>query len=304
MFKKNLGLAALAVSFLSALVVMGTPTKVQAMPVNDYIISNRIQPATIQNREGTFNDWTPYENGVGKPEGVVVHETADSRASAEDEYSFFNNNWWTYSTYVHALADNKEIINMHSTDYAVWGAGPTANAKFIQIELCRAHTGDEFARSIANDAYYVASKLIQYNLPDTPGVTVLSHHQTSLKWHETTHVDPDTYFPLWGYSMNEMNDMIGYYYKNLKTYGSVYPSANTNSGSNNAAASNNNVIKVNNSKGDFVPLFAMSNTSITMVRNRALANNTAWRTDQTKTIGGVTYRRVATNEWIASNYIV
>lgn len=302
MIKTRLGLTALAVGFLGVLLTIGTPTKVDAMPVNDYIISNKIQPAAIQNREGTFNDWTPYENGVGKPEGVVVHETADNNASAENEYTFFNNNWWTYSTYVHAVADDKEFINMHSTDYAVWGAGPTANAKFIQIELCRVHSGDAFARSIANDAYYVASKLIEYNLPDKPGETVMSHHQTSLTWHETTHVDPDTYFPMWGYSMNEMNDMISYYYKNLKAYGSVYPTANTNSGTN---ATNDNVIKVTNYDHDYVPLVSISdNGYVAQLRSRALANNTTWQTDQSKTIGGVTYRRVATNEWVDSSYIV
>lgn len=306
MKKKNLKLTALAVSFLSALMVFSNTTKVNAMPVNDYIISNRIQPAKIQNREGTFSEWTGYENGVGKPEGVVVHETADNNATAENEYSFFNNNWSTVQTYVHAVADDNEIINMHNTDYAVWGAGPTANAKFIQIELCRTHSGDAFARSIANDAYYVASKLLQYNLPDTPGVTVMSHHQTSLKWHETTHVDPDTYFPMWGYSMNELNDMIGYYYNNLKETGSVYGGNGTNSPSNDNSASTNsaNVINVNNANGDYVPLVAFkADGSVENVKNRALANKTPWYTDQTKDYNGVTYHRVATNEWVAANYI-
>ncbi|KRN99788.1 N-acetylmuramoyl-L-alanine amidase family protein [Companilactobacillus kimchiensis] len=304
MNKKRLGLYALLISMMSAMFLFFNVKTVNAMPVNDYIISNKIQPAAIQNREGTFNDWTPYENGVGKPEGIVIHETADNRASAEAEYTFFNNNWNTVQTYVHAVADDTEIINMHNTDYGVWGAGPTANAKFIQIELCRTHTGDAFARSIANDAFYAASKLIQYNLPDTPGVTVMSHHQTSIKWGETTHVDPDTYFPMWGYSMNEMNDMIGYYYNNLKNTGSVYGGNGTNSPSNTPATNNANTINVANSKGNFVPLVTFdSQGNAKNVPNRALANHSAWYTDMTKDANGVTYHRVSTNEWVSSAYI-
>jgi len=300
MSKKKLGLYALLISFVSVLFIGLNTNVAKAQTVNDYIISNKIQPATIQNREGTFTDWTPYENGVGKPEGVVIHETADNNATAENEVSFFNNNWtWLY-TYVHAFADDNEIINIHNTDYAVWGAGPTANAKFVQIELCRTHSYNAFAKSIANQAFYAATKLIQYNLPDTPGVTVMSHHQTTLKWHETTHVDPDTYFPTWGYSMDQMNDMIGYYYNNLKNTGAVYGGNGTNVPTTNGS----NTITVNNAGGDYVPLVAFNNAGVAVtVQNRALANNTPWYTDQTKDFNGVTYHRVATNEWVAANYI-
>jgi N-acetylmuramoyl-L-alanine amidase len=56
-------------------------------------MQNQFQPATIQNREGTFSYWDGYENGVGKPEGVVVHETATPYASAEDEVTYFNREW-------------------------------------------------------------------------------------------------------------------------------------------------------------------------------------------------------------------
>lgn len=264
--------------------------------INDYIISNKIEPVSIQYREGTFSRWIPYENGVGKPEGVVVHETATPGATAENEVTLFNREWPTLQTYVHAFVDNNEIINIHSADYAVWGAGQTANSKYIQVELCRTNSKEDFAKSIANDAYYVASKLIQYNLPDVPGQTVLSHHQVSTMYHETTHVDPDTYFPTFGYSMDQMNDMIGYYYNNLKSYGAVYGGSGSN---------NSNTITVNNTDGSYVPIVSFkSDGSTSEVKNRALQNNSPWYTDKTKDYNGVTYHRVATNEWVSSQYIV
>jgi len=91
--------------------------------INDYINNNNIQPVSIQYRTGTFDKWIPYENGVGKPEGVVIHETATPGATAENEVSYFNWSWPTTYTYVRAFVDDKEILNIHSADYAVWGAG-------------------------------------------------------------------------------------------------------------------------------------------------------------------------------------
>lgn len=279
-------------------------TTVKAESINDYIISNKVQPAPITYREGTFSIWSGYENGVGKPEGVVIHETAMDNVSAGTMEQSFNNNWRSFGAYVHAFADDKEIINIHNTDYLVWGAGATANSKFIQIELCRVPKGDydKFTKSIVNQAYYAASKLVQYGLADEPGVTVMSHHQTSVKWNQTDHVDPDTYFPTWGYSMDQMNDLIKYFYNNLKNSGSVYGSDTSDS---NTGVADKSVIKTNNSKGSYVPLVAFKDDgSVTNISSRALGNNSFWKTDQTRDYNGVTYHRVATNEWVDAQYIV
>lgn len=299
--RKNLLILSGLVTLLSIFLMAVTGIRVEASAINDYIIGNKIKPVPITYREGTFSEWDGYENGVGKPEGVVVHDTAVDGDSAPIEEQSFNNNWPTYQAYVHAFVDDSNIIQIHNTDYIVWGAGPAANYKFVQVELCHENNQDGFAKSVANDAYYVASKLIQYKLPDTPGVTVLSHNQVSQKWHETTHIDPDEYFVRFGYNMDQFNDLVGYYYNNLKSSGDVY-GANAPS---NAGVAVDNVIKVNNVNGTYVPLVAFQNDgSVKKITNRALANNTPWYTDQTKQFNGVTYRRVATNEWVDMAYII
>jgi len=38
------------------------------------------------------------------------------------------------------------------------------------------------------------------------------------------------------------------------------------------------------------------------LRDHGLANNSAWYTDQSKDYNGVTYHRVASNEWVAETY--
>ena len=261
-----------------------------ASSINDYIISNKIQPAAIQNREGTFNVWSGYRYGVGHPEGVVVHETSENNVTAEQFVQRFNANWPTLETYVHAFVDNNNVINIHNTDYTVWGAGPIANSRYIQVELCRVDSYDAFARSLSNDANYIASKLIQYNLPDVPGTTVLSHQQTSAMWHETDHTDPTHYFDTWGYNMDQFNDLISYYYNNQKTYGNIY-------------GQSKNTIRVKNNLESYVPLVSFSNDGVaTEIKDRALANGSSWYTDETKDYNGVTFHRVSTNEWVADSY--
>lgn len=276
-----------------------------ASAINDYIANNNIQPVSIQNEEGTFSQWFGYENGVGKPEGVVVHETATPGATARNEVTYFNREWSTMYSYVHAFVDNNEIINIHNTDYGVWGAGPTANSKYIQIELCEVSTTDQFARSISNDAYYIASKLIQYNLPFTAGTTVLSHHDVSLRYGDTNHTDPDGYFAKWGYSMDQFYELIGTYYNNMKNNGSVTNGGGNNTPDTGTGVTDSNTINVNNSNGSYVPIVAFQNDgSVKTVTNRALMNNTPWYTDKTREYNGITYRRVATNEWVSTQYVI
>ena len=266
--------------------------------INNYIIQNKFQPATIQYRVGTFNVWEGYRHGVGHPEGVVVHETATPNVNAEQFVKSFNNNWPTLQTYVHAFVDDKQALNIKSTDYMVWGAGPSANSRYIQVELCRVNSYDAFARSLSNDANYIAKKLLQYNLPAIPGQTIISHKQVGTMFGETNHQDPDTYFAQWGYDMNQFNQLIVMYYNNLKSSGNVYGSTTQNP---NPTPSSN--IKVNNRNGSFVPLVAFnSNGTTSQISDRALANNTLWYTDQVKQANGVTYHRVATNEWVAETY--
>ena len=176
-----------------------------------------------------------YRNGVGKPEGIVVHETATPGATAWDEGRYFNNNWTSVYSYVHAVVDNSQTIQLMSTDYGTWGAGPVANVRYIQIELCEVSTRSQFVQSVANDAYYIATLLHQYNLTpsraskDGSG-TIWSHNEVSQYLGGTDHGDPDGYFAKWGYSMSDFYSLITYYYNKLGT-----SSNSNNSGSNSSS---------------------------------------------------------------------
>ena len=178
-----------------------------------------------------------YRNGVGRPEGIVVHETATPGATAWDEGRYFNNNWTSVYSYVHAVVDNSQTIQLMSTDYGTWGAGPIANVRYIQIELCEVSTRSQFVQSVANDAYYIATLLHQYNLTPSRASksgtgTIWSHNEVSQYLGGTDHGDPDGYFAKWGYSMSDFYSLITYYYNKLGTSSN---SGNTNTGSNSSS---------------------------------------------------------------------
>lgn len=174
----------------------------------------------------TYNKFPGVEYENGKPEGIVVHETDDPGASAHDEAIYFNREWNNIQAYVHAFVDSKQIIQMRSPDMGTWGAGPKANNRFIQIELCEENSKDGFVKSVNNEAIYIAKLLHRYNLkPDNASSdgegTIWSHHAVSTFLGGTDHVDPDGYFAKWGYDMDQFYSLIEYYYdlqdKNTQT---------------------------------------------------------------------------------------
>lgn len=179
--------------------------------VNSYIKKKKFSTAKItQQLQSQFPKFG-YRNGVNKPEGIVLHETANPSSTIQNEIDYMATNY--NSAFVHAFVDKSHIIQIHPTKYAVWGAGKYANARFIQFELVRHSTFDAFARSINNYAYYAAYLLKQYNMKfdsaesDGKG-TVWTHNAVTKYLGGTTHTDPVGYFSEWGYSVSQLNTLI------------------------------------------------------------------------------------------------
>lgn len=173
-----------------------------------------------------------YRNG--KPEGVVIHETATPNASAHDEAIYFNREWMNIYSYVHAFVDHNGVIEMMTPAYGVWGAGPIANNRFFQVELCEENNLADFTKSVNNDAIYVAQIMRQYNIVPVNAVhtgqgTVWSHRAVSQFLGGTDHGDPDGYFAKWGYSMDDFFDLIKYYYDKQDSQSSQQTSSPDNS---------------------------------------------------------------------------
>lgn len=279
------------VAWAALLVVFVCPQSAQAQTINEYIQQNNIQPKQIQRVNGTFNRFFGYNNGVGRPEGVVIHETATPGATAWNEVTYFNREWPNIQSYVHAFADANNILQIHNTDYGVWGAGPWANSRMVQIELCQENTWDAFARSVNNQAYFTAVMLKKYgltpSLADGKGYGTIWSHYAINQYHPSAggHVDPITYFNKWGYTMWQFYQLVQYHYNKL------------NGGGNNDANNPYGVITI--SSNPVAAIYARNDDgSMHKVLGRLLPVNSAWRTVQTITYEGQTLYQVSTNEWI------
>lgn len=189
-----------------------------SIDINEYIKNNNIEHAPII-EDNRIDSLPKYNYKSGKYVGVVVHDTANDNSTLENEVNYMYNNY--NSAFVHAYTSSNEIRQTAPADYLAWGAGANANPYFYQIELAHAHSYEEFAKSVNNDAYLTAYMLkrngLQPKLADTHNGdgTVISHNAVSKYYGGTDHTDPVGYFERWGYDMNQYFDLVQYHYNKL-----------------------------------------------------------------------------------------
>lgn len=142
-----------------------------------------IQNFTSQNRSGQ-----PLN-----PIGCELHETDTLNATALNEIGYENNGY--HGSNAHIFIDDISIRQCIPFNEIGWGAGTTANSKYIHVELCHFDDSERF-QEVWKRAVWLFAKLekeiikvkaiTNYNLP--------SHADTSMWWKETDHTDPIEYF--------------------------------------------------------------------------------------------------------------
>ncbi len=151
--------------------------------------------------------------------GMVVHCTADPGAAVKDEFHYLNtgNRNASGSAYI----DNTTIAEFVTLDPGkvekAWHAGRIANDHYIGVELCmpQKHDVTYFKNVWDRAVWYFAYKFVtvikqtkiiapvyKKGLPVEKG-NLMSHHEVTLLWHQSTHVDPDAYFAEYGKTVND-----------------------------------------------------------------------------------------------------
>lgn len=125
-----------------------------------------------------------------KPIGIVVHETATPGASARNIRNYFANHPDAEAS-AHYAVDVNEIIQMIPEDEVAWHAGPTANHRYLSVEMCHYDDPGRFGAVWENTVEFVAQKCRQYGWGTA---NVFSHDWVSRTFHETDHTDPIGYF--------------------------------------------------------------------------------------------------------------
>jgi LysM repeat protein len=125
------------------------------------------------------------------PIGLTVHETASPGDSDEGEDHFFHGG--NRNASAHYFVDTDSAIREIPENEEAWHAGPTANARYLSMELCHATNASDFQKIWDNGVWLAADMFKRHGWAITP-TTLVSHDWTSRTFHETDHTDPIGYF--------------------------------------------------------------------------------------------------------------
>jgi len=144
-----------------------------------------------------------YRNGVGAYEGVVAHATA-SEAPDENQVKYFINNWQKRQAFVQYFVDWDSIRQTSDINFRAWGAGPTANKRYVHVELCETTDKSLFQESYKRYVWLLAWILRRRNLGVIDGQTLVSHDFCSRTFKDTTHTDPIGYLKKHGLTWTQL----------------------------------------------------------------------------------------------------
>ena len=140
-----------------------------------------------------------------KPIGITLHETATPGATAENSYQYFNREQVGASA--HVFVDWNERIQMVPYNECAWHAGPTANSRYIGVEMCRpnGYNPEQFKRVWEGTVELFAELCKTYGFT---AQDINTHHEISLRWGETDHTDPTAFLAEYGEDINSFKKAV------------------------------------------------------------------------------------------------
>ncbi|PHE84559.1 N-acetylmuramoyl-L-alanine amidase, partial [Bacillus toyonensis] len=162
--------------------------------------------STFADREMIISDLPKqgYRYGVGAYEGVVAHSTATPEAPAINIRNYEARTW--RNAFVHYATDWDENIQIASTKYRAWGAGPAANARFVHVELSETSDPIKFKKSYERYVKLLAKILKDRNIH--PSVGLWTHKDITYKLGGTDHEDPIQYLKSHGVSESQFRSDV------------------------------------------------------------------------------------------------
>ncbi|MDM5195453.1 peptidoglycan recognition family protein [Bacillus hominis] len=159
----------------------------------------------------------PYRNGVGAYEGVVAHSTATPEAPAINIQKYESRTW--RNAFVHYAVDWNETIQIADTKYIAYGGGPSANKRFVHVELCETADYDKFKRSYDKYVKLLAKILRDRGLSVEKGLW--THYDVTKYLGGTDHEDPLDYLRSHGVSEAQFRADVQRAYNNSSVEVSV-----------------------------------------------------------------------------------
>lgn len=148
-------------------------------------------------------------NGHGSisPSYLVIHETADPGATADQLMTYWRNNPNAYVVHYTMDLDGDIVYHAMADNRKAWHVG-NGNAYTVGIELCHATNKSDFDKQW-NEAVKWAGDYLHKR-----GWSVnqmISHNEARLKWGGTDHTDPNSYFESYGKSWAQFKADVAAY---------------------------------------------------------------------------------------------
>lgn len=137
--------------------------------------------------------------------GLVIHDTDNPGATAQNNRDYFNRVYVAASA--HYFVDWNTAIQTIPENEVAWHAGPTANHRYLSIEMCepKGHDIVQFSQVYNRTVELAADICKRYGWNASQ---IFSHYWCSVTFKETDHEDPIAFLREYGKSWNNLvNDI-------------------------------------------------------------------------------------------------
>ncbi|HJF87754.1 MAG TPA: SLAP domain-containing protein [Companilactobacillus farciminis] len=308
--------------FFSLIVVLLGATKVSAARADMVDVSNNNGAMTVANFQDMHNNYGVKAVVTKISEGTSFKDStaANNIATAQQAGMYINGYHFAhYNSVASAIAEADYAGKLAQADGLPAGAVLATDVESSEQSSVSEAQNDAdnqaFMKEVAkygyrSTIYTMGSWVGSVMSVDSGWIASYPYDPTDQEWYTSNHgwqwSSSYTFNGSYGnFDVSELYDNFFTTYQTpTGTSTTTTTTSDDNSATTNSSSSNVGVIEVNNSSSSYVPLMALqTDGSMKTITNRALSNNTSWQTDQTKVVDGTTYYRVATNEWVAEQYL-
>lgn len=308
--------------FFSLIVVFLGATKVSAARADMVDVSNNNGAMTVANFQDMHDNYGVKAVVTKISEGTSFKDStaANNIATAQQAGMYINGyHFARYNSVASAIAEADYAGKLAQADGLPAGAVLATDVESSEQSSVSEAQNDAdnqaFMKEVAkygyrSTIYTMGSWVGSVMSVDSGWIASYPYDPTDQEWYTSNHgwqwSSSYTFNGSYGdFDVSELYDNFFTTYQTpTGTSTTTTTTSDDNSATTNSSSSNVGVIEVNNSSSSYVPLMALQvDGSMKTITNRALSNNTSWQTDQTKVVDGTTYYRVATNEWVAEQYL-
>lgn len=308
--------------FFSLIVVFLGATKVSAARADMVDVSNNNGAMTVANFQDMHDNYGVKAVVTKISEGTSFKDStaANNIATAQQAGMYINGyHFARYNSVASAIAEADYAGKLAQADGLPAGAVLATDVESSEQSSVSEAQNDAdnqaFMKEVAkygyrSTIYTMGSWVGSVMSVDSGWIASYPYDPTDQEWYTSNHgwqwSSSYTFNGSYGnFDVSELYDNFFTTYQTpTGTSTTTTTTSDDNSATTNSSSSNVGVIEVNNSSSSYVPLMTLQvDGSMKTITNRALSNNTSWQTDQTKVVDGTTYYRVATNEWVAEQYL-